>query len=140
MRVDEVSLYETPAHSQWEINFVLTRDRGRGQIYKIASHTLDKPLNYHMQQFVKSLKLYFEKEVQEIITDDYGYSMSVFVKRTCSITITSNFGNNWLYKEAIREYRRRFGKLIRVEAIWNMPVVKTNEHKDLPIFTDELVF
>ena len=93
-----------------------------------------------MQQFVKSLKLYFEKEVQEIITDDYGYSVSVFVKRTYSITITSIFGNNWLYKEAIREYRRRFGKLIRVEAIWNMPVVKTNEHKDLPIFTDELVF
>lgn len=82
-----------------------------------------------MQQFVKSLKLYFEKEVQEIIADDYGYSMSVFVKRTYYITITSSFGNNWLYKEAIREYRRRFGKLIRVEAIWNIPVVKTNEHK-----------
>ena len=95
-----------------------------------------------MQTFVKSLVLHFEREVQEIMSDDYGYPKSIFVKRHYSVIVVSTFGNSWLYEEAMREYHSRFGKLVRVESRFNASIVKTNVHvkRDLPDFGDELVF
>lgn len=97
----------------------------------LAANGLIKPLNQHiMSYYVKSLKLTFEREVSENTCDDYGYPMKVWYKHQYSVTVTSPVFRDiaYLYKCAMREFHNRYGKLIRVQSIFELVVTPTNIH------------
>lgn len=83
-----------------------------------------------MSYYVKSLKLTFEREVSEVATDEYGYPMQIWVKHQYSVTVKSWSTSDikWLYREAMDEFHRRYGKLVRVQSIFELVVTKTNIH------------
>lgn len=83
-----------------------------------------------MSYYVKSLKLTFEREVSEVATDEYGYPMQIWVTRQYSVTVESwsTTDIKWLYREAMDAFHRRYGKLVRVQSIFELVVTKTNIH------------